>query len=115
MVLKNLSKIISTVGSIGSGYHIEVMPQEKQPQQTSSSKKHKNLVPYQNSLALINREKWFFSVIPTEGKVVRPMEQRDMKMVEANIKKDPINKTIRDATWDKNAKTEEIITNLEKF
>ena len=46
---------------------------------------------------------------------MRPMEQPDMKMIEANIKKDPINKSIRDAIWDKNAKTEEIITNLENF
>ena len=55
------------------------------------------------------------SIVPSDSKYVRKLDHPEilsLKLVEANLEKDPIMKTIRDAIKDRNPRAKEIITRL---
>ena len=63
----------------------------------------------------MQNDKWIYSIVPTDSKVVKKIDYPEilsLKIVEANLEKDPMLKTICDAIRDKNPKTKEIITRL---
>ena len=56
------------------------------------------------SYPLVQNDKWIYSIVPTDSKVVKKTDYPDiliLKLVEANLEKDPILKTIREAIRDK--------------
>ena len=56
------------------------------------------------SYPLVKNEKWVYSIVPMYSKIVKKLqfpEILNLKLVEANLEKDPILKTIRDAIRDR--------------
>ena len=66
----------------------------------------------------MQNDKWIYSIVTFDSKVVRKLDYPEilsLKLVEANLEKDPIMKTIRDAIRDKNPRAKDIITKLWQY
>ena len=95
-------------------------PEKDVPKSNTSQKKLNtiNSFPHQFpglSYTLVNNEKWVYSIVPIESKIVKKIEYPEMLnliLVEANLEKDPILKTIRDAIRGRIPRAKEIITTL---
>ena len=109
--------------SVSSDSDIELIPPEKVVQKQTNSKKLNTIISFPHqfpglSYPLVQNEKWIYSIVPSESKVVRKLDYPEilsLKLVEANLEKDPIMKTIRDATRDKNPRAKDIITKLGQY
>ena len=66
----------------------------------------------------MQNDKWIYTIVPIDSKVVKKIDYPEilsLKIVEANLEKDPILKTIRDAIRDKNSKAKEIVTRFGQY
>ena len=57
-------------------------------------------------------DKWIYSIVPTDSREVKKIDYPEilnLKLIEANLEKDPILKTIRDAIRDKDPRGKDII------
>ena len=66
----------------------------------------------------MQNDKRNYSIVPSDSKVVRKIDYPEilsLKLVEANLEKDLIMKTIRDAIRDKNPRAKDIITRLGQY
>ena len=106
--------------SVSSDSDIELIPPEKVAQKQTNSKKLNTIISFPHqfpclSYSLVENDKWIYSIVLSDSKIVRKIDHPEVlsfKLVEANIEKDPIMKTIRDAIRDKNPRAKEIITRL---
>ena len=63
-------------------------------------------------------DKWIYSIVPTDSRILKKIDYPEilnLKLVEANLEKHPILKTIRDAIRDKDPRAKDIITRLGQF
>ena len=117
----NLNVVLNRLNqppSVISDSDIELIPPEKVAQKQTNSKKLNTIISFPHqfpglSYPFVQNDKWIYSIVQSEGKIVRKIDYPEvlsLKLVEANIEKDPIMKTIRDAIRDKNPRAKEIIT-----
>ena len=122
----NLNVVLNRLNqtpSVSSDSDIELIPPEKFVPIQTNSKKLNTIFSFPHqfpglSYPLVQNAKWTYSIVPTNSKVVRKIgypEIMSLKLIEANLEKDPILKTIRDAIRDKNPGAKEIITRLGQF
>ena len=106
--------------SLSSDSDIETIPQEKVVPKRNSSKNLNTVISFPHqfpglSYTLVNSEKWFYSIVPTESKIVKKIDYPkiiNLKLEDVHLEKDPILKTIRDAIRDRNPQAKEIIVKL---
>ena len=116
VVLKRLNQ----PPSVSSDSDIEMVPPEKLDIKQNNSKKLNTIISFPHqfpglSYPLVQNDKWIYSIVPSDSKIVKKIEHPEvlsLKLIEANIEKDPIMKTIRDNIRDKNPRAKEIITRL---
>ena len=97
-----------------------MIPPEKLDTKQTNSKKLNTIIsfPYQFPnlwYPLVQNENWIYSIVPSDSKIVKKIEHPEvlnLKLIEANIEKDPIMKTIPDNIRDRNPRAKEIITRL---
>ena len=122
----NLNVVLNRLNqppSISSDSDIELKPPSKVAQKQTNSKKLKTIISFPHqfpglSYPLVQNDKWIFSIVTSDSKVVRKLDYPEilsLKLVEANLEKDPIMKTIRDAIRDKNPRAKDIITKLWQY
>ena len=122
IVLNRLNQPPS-VSSVSSDSDIELIPPEIIAQKQANSKKSNTIISFPHrfpglSYPLVQSDRWNYSIVPSDSKVVRKLDHPEilsLKLVEANLEKDPIMKTIRDAIRDKNPRAKEIITRLGQY
>ena len=103
--------------SLNSDSDIEVKPPDKIIQKSTFSKKLKtiNSFPHQFpglSYPLVHTDNLIFLIVPTDVRTVKKIdypENLNLKLVEANLDKGPILKTIHDAIQDKNPRAKDNI------
>ena len=108
---------------MSSDSDIELIPPEKVVPKQTNSKKLNTIISFPHqfpglSYPLVQNDKWIYSIVPTDSKVVKNFDNPEilsLKIVEANLEKDPILKTIRDAVRDKNPKVKAIVTRLGQY
>ena len=109
--------------SVSSDSDIEMIPPEKLDIKQTNSKKLNTIISFPHqfpylSYPLVQNEKWIYSIVPSDSKIVKKIEHPEvlnLKLIEANIEKDPIMKTIRDNIRDRNPRAKEIITRLGQY
>ena len=109
--------------SVSSDSDIELIPPEKLAKKQTNSKKLNTIISFPHQLpglsySPVQNDKWIYSIVPSDSKNVNKIEHPEilsLKLVEANIEKDPIMKTIRDTIRDKNPRAKEIITRLGQY
>ena len=122
----NLNVVLNRLNqppSVSSDSDIELIPPEKFAQKQTKSKKSNTIISFPHqfpglSYPLIQKDKWIYSIVPSDSKIVRKIDHPEvlsLKLVEANIEKDQIMKTIRDTIRDKNPQAKEIITRLGQY
>ena len=122
----NLNVVLNPLNqppSVSSDSDIELIPPEKVAQKQTKSKKSNTIISFPHQFPgltypLIQKDKWIYSIVPSDSKIVRKIDHPEvlsLKLVEANIEKDPIMKTIRDTIRDKNPQAKEIITRLGQY
>ena len=119
VVLNRLNQPPS-LSSVSSDSDIELIPPEIIDQKQTNSKKSNTIISFPHqfpglSYPLVQNDKWIYSIVPSDSKIVRKLEHPEilsLKLVEANLEKDPIMKTIRDAIRDRNPRAREIMTKL---
>ena len=122
VVLNRLNQPPS-VSSVSSDSDFELVPPEIIDQKQTNSKKSNTIISFPHqfpglSYPLVQNNKWIYSIVPSDSKVVRKFdhpESLSLKLVEANLEKDPIMKTTRDAIRDKNPRAKEIFTRLGQY
>ena len=70
------------------------------------------------SYALVNRDKWIYSIVPTDSQIVKKIDYHEflsLKLLEAKLEKDHILKTIPDAIRDKNARAKETTVKVRQY
>ena len=121
----NLNVVLNRLNqppSVSSDYDIEMIPPEKLDIKQTNSKKLNTIISFPQQFPglwypLVQNEKWIYSIVPSDSKIVKKIEHPEvlnLKLIEANIEKDPIMKTIRDNIRDRNPRAKEIITRLGK-
>ena len=113
-----LNRVENQPPSLSSDSDIEVLTPDKViPKKTYSKKLNTvNSFPQQFtglSYPLVQSDKWIYSIVPTDSRIVKNIDYPEilnLKLVEANMKKNPILKTIRDAIRDKGTRAKDIIT-----
>ena len=98
----------------------EVIPPEKVIPKKTNSKKLNTIISFPHqfpvlSYPLVQNDKWICSIVPTDSRFVKKIdfpEILNLKLVDANLEKDPISKTIRDAIRDKDPRAKDIVTRL---
>ena len=98
------------LSSVSSDSDIELIPPEIIAQKQTNSKKSNTIISFPHqfpglSYPLLQSDRWIYSIVPSDSKVVRKLyhpEILSLKLVEANLEKDPIMKTKRDAIKDRN-------------
>ena len=98
--------------SANSDSDIELIQPEKVVPKQTNSKKLNTILSFPHQFPgiyypLVQNDKWIYSIVPTDSKVVRKIDYPEilsLKIVEANLEKDPILKTIRVAIRDRNPK-----------
>ena len=119
----NLNVVLNRLNyppSVSSESDIELIPPEKVALKQTNSNKLNTIISFPHqfpglSYPLVQNDKWIDSTVPSDSKIVRKInhpEVLSLKLVEANIEKDPIIKTIRDTIRDKNPRAKDIITRL---
>ena len=106
--------------SLSSDSDIKIIAPDKVIPKTTNSKKLNTVIstPHQFpglSYPLVQSDKWFYSIVPTDSRVVKKIDYPEilnLKLVEANLEKHPILKTIRDAIRNKDPRTKDINTRL---
>ena len=122
----NLNVVLNRLNqppSVSSDSDIEMIPPEKLDNKQTNSKKLNTIISFPHqfpglSYPLVQNEKWLYSIVPSDSKVVKKIEHPEvlnLKLIEANIEKDPIMKTIRDNIRDRNPRAKEIITRLGQY
>ena len=122
----NLSVVLNRLSqppSVSSDSDIEMIPPEKLDTKQINSKKLNTIISFPHqfpglSYPLVQNEKWIYSIVPSDSKIVKKIEHPEVlniKLIEANIEKDPIMKTIRDNIRDRNPRAKEIITRLGQY
>ena len=100
-----------------------MIPPEKLDKKQTNSKKLNTIISFPHqfpglSNPLVQNDKWIYFIVPSDSKIVKKIEHPEvlsLKLIEANIEKDPIMKTIRDNIRDKNPRAKEIITRLGQY
>ena len=119
----NLNVVLNRLSQpprVSSDSDIEMIPPEKLDTKQTNSKKLNTIKSFPHhfpglSYPLVQNEKWIYSIVPSDSKIVKKIEHPEvlnLKLIEANIEKDPIMKTIRDNIRDRNPRAKEIITRL---
>ena len=122
----NLNVVLNRLNqppSVSSDSDIELIPPEKVVPKQTNSKKLNTIISFPHqfpglSYPLVQNDKWIYSLVPTDIKVVRKIDYPEilsLKLIEANLEKDPILKTKRDAIRDKNPRAKDIITGLGQY
>ena len=122
----NLNVVLNRLNqppSVNSDSDIEMIPPEKLDKKQTNSKKLKTIISFPHqfpglSYPLVQNDKRIYSIVPSDSKIVKKIEHPEvlsLKLIEANIEKDPIMKTIRDNIRDKNPRAKEIITRLGQY
>ena len=123
VVLNRLNQPPS-VSSVSSDSDIELIWPETIAQKQTNSKKSNTIISFPHqfpglSYPLVQSDRWIYTlyrqIVPSDSKFVRKLDHPEilsLKLVEANLEKDPIMKTIRDAIKDRNPRAKEIITRL---
>ena len=122
----NLNVVLNRLNqppSVSSDSDIEMIPPEKLDTKQTNSKKLNTIISFPHqfpglSYPLVQKEKWIYSIVPSDSKIVKKIEHPEvlnLKLIEANIEKDPIMKTIRDNIRDRNPRAKEIITRLGQY
>ena len=117
----NLNVVLNRLSqppSVSSDSDIEMIPPEKLDTKQTNSKKLNTIISFPHqfpglSYPLVQNKKWIYSIVPSDSKIVKKIEHPEvlnLKLIEANIEKDPIMKTIRDNIRDRNPRVKEIIT-----
>ena len=109
--------------NLSSDSDIEVIPPDKVIPKNTKSKKLNTVIyfPHQFpglSYPLVQSDKWIYSIVPIDSRVVKKSdypETLNLKLVEANLEKDPILKTKGDAIRYKDPRAKDIITRLGQF
>ena len=122
-VVLNRLNLPPSVSSVSSDSDIELIPPEIFAQTQTNSKKSNTIISFPHqfpglSYPLVQSDKWIYSIVLSDSKVVRKLDHPEilsLKLVEANLEKDPIMKTIRDAIRDRNPRAKEIITRLGQY
>ena len=121
--LNVVSNRVNQPPSLSSDSDIEVIPPDKVIPKKTNSKKLNTIISFPHqfpglSYLLVQSDKWIYSIVPTDSRVVKKMvytEILNLKLVEANMEKDSILKTIRDAIRDKDPRAKDIITRLGQY
>ena len=103
----NLNVVLNRLNqppSVSSDSDIEMIPPEKLDIKQTNSKKLNTIISFPPqfpglSYPLVQNDKWIYSIVPSDSKIVKKIEHPEvlnLKLIEANIEKDPIMKTIRD-------------------
>ena len=119
----NLNVVLNRLShppSVSSDSDIEMIPPEKLDIKQTNSKKLNTIISFPHqfpglSYPLVQNKKWIYSIVPSDSKIVKKIEHPEflnLKLIEANIEKDPIMKNIRDNIRDRNPRAKEIITRL---
>ena len=95
--------------SLSSDSDIEVIPPDKVIPKKTNSKKLNTVISFPHqfpglSYLLVQSDKWTYSIVPTDSRIFKKLdypEVLNLKIVEANLEKYPILKTIRDAIREK--------------
>ena len=122
----NLNVVLNRLNqppSVSSDSDIEMISPEKLDTKQTNSKKLNTIISFPRqfpglSYPLVQNEKWIYSIVPSDSKLVKKIEHPEvlnLKIIEANIEKDPIMKTIRDNIRDRNPRAKEIITRLGQY
>ena len=122
----NLNVVLNRLNqppSVSLDSDIEMIPPEKFDTKQTNSKKLNTIISFPHqfpglSYPLIQNEKWIYSIVPSDSKIVKKIEHPEvlnLKLIEANIEKDPIMKTIRDNIRDRNPRAKENITRLGQY
>ena len=122
----NLNVVLNRLNqppSVSSDSDIEMIPPEKLDIKQTNSRKLNTIISFPHqipglSYPLVQNDKWIYSIVPSESKIVKKIEHPEVlsfKLIEANIEKDPIMKTIRDNIRDKNPRAKEKITRLGQY
>ena len=109
--------------SLSSDSDIEVIPPDTVIPKPTNSKKLNTVISFCHqfpglSYPLVQNDNRIYSIVPTGSRVVKKIDYPEiliLKVVEANLEKDPILKTIRDAIRDKGPRAKDIITRLEQY
>ena len=109
--------------SVSSDSDIEMIPPEKLDIKQTNSKKLNTIISFPHqfpglSYPHVQTDKWIYSIVPSNSRIVKKIEHPEvlnLKLIEANIEKDPFMKTIRDNIRDKNPRAKEIRTRLEQY
>ena len=100
----NLNVVLNRLNqppSVSSDSDSEMIPPEKLDIKQTNSKKLKATISFPHqfpglSYPLVQNEKWICSIVQKIVKKIEHPEVLNLKIIEANIEKDPIMKTIRD-------------------
>ena len=122
----NLNVVLNRLShppSVSSDSDIEMIPPEKLDIKRTNSKKLNTIISFPHQFPsllypLVQNEKWIYSIVPSDSKKVKKIEHPEvlnLKLIEANIEKDPIMKTIRDNIRDRKPRAKEIITRLGQY
>ena len=122
----NLNVVLNRLNqppSLSSDSDIEVIPPDEVISKPTNSKKLNTVISFPHqfpglSYPLVQSDKWIYSVVPTDSRVVKTIEYPEilnLKLIEANLEKDPILKIIRDAIRDKDPRAKDIITRLGQY
>ena len=95
--------------SVSSDSDIEMIPPEKFDTKQTNSKTLNTIISFPHqfpglSYPLVQNEKLIYSIVPSVSKIVKKIEHPEvlnLKLIEANIEKDTIMKTIRDNIRDR--------------
>ena len=122
----NLNVVLNRLNqppSVSLDSYIEMIPPKKLDIKQTDSKKLNTIISFPHqfpglSYPLVQNDKWIYSIMPSDSKIVKKIEHPEvlnLKLIEANIEKDPIMKTIRDNIRDKKPRAKEIITRLGQY
>ena len=115
-----LKRVHNQPPSLNSDSDIEVIPPDKIIPKKINSKKLNAVISFPHqfprlSYPLVYSDKWIYLIIPTDSRILKKIDYPEilnLKLVEVNLEKDPILKTIRDAIQDKAPRAKDIITRL---
>ena len=122
----NLNVVLNRLNQpprVSSDSDFELVPPEKVVPKQQIQKKFNTILSFLHqfpglSYPLVQNDKLIYSLVPSDNKVVGKIDYLEilsLNLVEANLEKDPILKTIRDAIRDKNPRAKDIITRLGKY
>ena len=102
--------------SVSSDSGSELIPPEKLVKKQTNSKTLNTIISFPHqfpglSYPLVQNDKWIYSIVLSNSKIIKKIERPEvlsLKLIEANIEKDPIMKTIRDTIRDKNPRATEL-------